>query len=122
MSELTANDLRDTVLQLDAVNKHLKDLVIQKSELEAKLTSLPQKTYTVSNPDGTGLRLDIKRTYRLNLKKVQEKYAPQAHPDFYKLALNTRVIRAAVSSDDLKDCETPSKAYTSITEIKGEKQ
>lgn len=118
MTELAADDLRNTVLQLDAVNKQLKDLIIQKSELEAKLTSLPAKTYTVSNPDGTGLRLDIKRTYRLDLHKVQDKYTPQAHPDFYKLTLNTRVIRAAVSADELKECETPSKAYTSITEIK----
>lgn len=118
IEELTANDLRDAVLQLDAVNKQLKDLIIQKSNLEAKLATLPEKSYTVTNDDGTGLRIDIKRTYRLDLKKVQEKYAPQAHPDFYKLALNTRVIRAAVSSDDLKDCKTPSKAYATITEIK----
>lgn len=118
IEELTANDLRDAVLQLDAVNKQLKDLIIQKSNLEAKLATLPKKSYTVTNDDGTGLRLDIKRTYRLDLRKVQEHYAPQEHPDFYKLALNTRVIRAAVSADDLKNCETPSKAYATITEIK----
>lgn len=118
MSEDTT--IRETIIRLNKVNNDIKTLLAQKAELEQKLTTLPQRSYTVSGDDGTGLRLDIKRTRRLDLKKVQEHYAPQAHPDFYKLALNTKVIRAAVPADDLKDCETESKAFATITEIKDE--
>lgn len=114
----TRDQLRTAIIQLNKINNDIKSLLAQKSELEQKLTTLPNRSYTVTGDDGTGLRLDIKRTYRLDLHKVQDKYTPQAHPDFYKLTLNTRVIRAAVSADELKECETPSKAYTSITEIK----
>ena len=116
MSEDTT--ISETIIQLNKINNEVKNLLAQKAELEQKLTTLPERSYTVSGDDGTGLRLDIKRTRRLDLKKVQEHYAPQAHPDFYKLALNTKVIRAAVPADDLKDCETESKAFATITEIK----
>lgn len=110
--------IRETIIQLNKVNNDIKALLAQKAELEQKLTTLPERSYTVTGNDGIGLRLDIKRTRRLDLKKVQEHYQPQEHPDFYKLALNTKVIRAAVPADDLKDCETESKAFATITEIK----
>lgn len=110
--------IRETIIRLNQINNEVKILLAQKAELEQKLTTLPERSYTVSGDDGTGLRLDIKRTRRLDLKKVQKHYAPQAHPDFYRLALNTKVIRAAVPADDLKECETESKAFATITEIK----
>lgn len=116
MSEDTT--IRETIIQLNQINNDIKNLLAQKAELEQKLTTLPERSYTVTGDDGTGLRLDIKRTRRLDLKKVQEHYQPQEHPDFYKLALNTKVIRAAVPADDLKECETESKAFATITEIK----
>lgn len=110
--------IRETIIQLNKVNRDIKSLLEQKSELEQKLTTLPKPSYTITGDDGVGLRLDIKRTRRLDLNKVQEYYTPQAHPDFYKLALNTKVIRATVPADELKDCETESKAFATITEIK----
>lgn len=113
--------IRETIIQLNKVNNNIKSLLEQKSELEQKLTTLPKPSYTITGDDGVGLRLDIKRTRRLDLKKVQNHYTPQEHPDFYKLALNTKVIRAAVPADELKDCETESKAFATITEIKDEK-
>lgn len=110
--------IRETIIQLNKVNNDIKSLTEQKEELLQKLTSLPKRSYTVTGDDGIGLRLDIKRTRRLDLKKVQNRYTPQAHPDFYQLALNTKVIRATVPADELKDCETESKAFATITEIK----
>lgn len=120
MSEDTT--IRETIIQLNKVNNDIKTLLAQKAELEQKLTTLPQRAYTVDGVDASSkLKLEIKRTRRLDLKKVQDHYAPQEHPDFYKLALNTKVIRAAIPADDLKDCETESKPFTTITEIKDEK-
>ena len=110
--------IRETIIQLNKINNNIKALLEQKAELEQKLTTLPERSYTITGNDGVGLRLDIKRTRRLDLNKVQEFYAPQAHPDFYKLALNTKVIRATIPADELKDCETESKAFATITEIK----
>lgn len=115
MSEDTT--IRETIIQLNKVNNDIKTLLEQKAELEQKLTTLPKPSYTITGDDGVGLRLDIKRTRRLDLNKVQEYYTPQAHPDFYKLALNTKVIRATVPADELKDCETESKPFTTITKI-----
>lgn len=110
--------IRETIIRLNQINNDIKALTAQKEELLQKLTSLPNRSYTVTGDDGVGLRLDIKRTRRLDLKKVQNRYTPQAHPNFYQLALNTKVIRAAIPADDLKECETESKPYTTITEIK----
>lgn len=110
--------IRETIIQLNNINNNIKTLLEKKAELEQKLTTLPKPSYTITSDDGVGLRLDIKRTRRLDLKKVKEYYTPQAHPDFYKLALNTKVIRATIPADELKDCETESKPFTTITEIK----
>lgn len=112
--------IREAIIQLNKVNKELKTLVKQRAELLQKLTSLPKNSYTITGDDGVGLRLDIKRVRRLDLKKVQDHYKPQAHPDFYQLALNTKVIRAAVPADELEECETESQPFATVTKVKDE--
>lgn len=109
---------RAMVLRLADLDRQAKAIDEEREDLKSRLATMPEGTYTADDDQGQQWRLDVRRTYRLDQRKVEERYRPAEHPDFYRLALNTKVIRAAVPADDLHECETPTKPYATVSRVK----